>query len=94
MVYPILEEWIFRGNLQPWLALRLPPRQGLLSWPNLATSAVFTALHFAFHPPLWAAAVFLPSLVFGFFRERHNRLDTPIALHAAYNASYLLLLAG
>lgn len=94
VVYPILEECLFRGNLQPWLGQQLSGGLGRLSWANLVTSVLFTALHFVFHPPLWAAAVFVPSLVFGFFRERHQRLDTAILLHASYNASYALLLGG
>lgn len=92
-VYPPLEEIVFRGGLQPWLAVRWRRRWGPLTAANLGTSAVFTGLHFVFHPPLWAAAVLAPSLVYGYFRERHDALAAPIALHAAYNAVYLLLLA-
>lgn len=94
VIYPVLEEWLFRGHMQPWLAEHVSGGWGLLSWSNLLTSALFAALHFVFHPPLWAAAVFVPSLVFGFFRERHRHLDTPIILHMGYNASYTLLLGG
>lgn len=93
VVYPVLEEFIFRGGLQPWLAQFLPAVRGPLSWANLLTSLVFCALHFLFHPPLWAAGVFAPSLVFGYFRERHQGLVSPVLLHASYNASYYLLLA-
>lgn len=93
LAYPVLEEIVFRGGLQPALARRLPAAAGPLTLANLLTSVVFCGLHFLFHPPLWAAGVFLPSLVFGYFYERHNGLAAPIVLHAVYNASYFLLLA-
>lgn len=93
LVYPPLEEYVFRGGLQPWMGGRWPRRWGPLTAANLGASAAFAGLHFLFHPPLWAAAVFVPSLVFGYFRERHDTLATSIALHVAYNASYLLLIA-
>ena len=94
LLYPLVEEWVFRGQLQPWLGVALPGGFGPLSWANLATSVVFAALHLLFHPPLWAAGVLLPSLVFGFFRDRHGRLTAPVLLHGVYNASYHVLLAG
>jgi len=87
-----LEEVVFRGGLQPWIAEHLPQAYGPLSLANLFTSLVFCALHFFYHPPLWAVGVLIPSLVFGYFRERHNNLISPIMLHALYNASYYLLL--
>ena len=71
-------------RLQAW-------RFNLLSKANVLTSLLFTALHFFSHSPLWAAAVFLPSLVFGHFRERHNSLVSPIILHAFYNGLYFSL---
>lgn len=92
LVYPPLEEWVFRGELQPALARRLPARLGPLSAANGLTSLAFAALHLLAHPPAWAAAVFLPSLVFGFMRERSGGLAQPITLHLTYNASYFLLL--
>jgi membrane protease YdiL (CAAX protease family) len=34
--------------------------------------------------------VFVPSLVFGHFRERHESLVTPMLLHSFFNLTYLL----
>ena len=92
VLYPVLEEYVFRGGLQPWLAQHLRQHAGPLSLANLLTSVVFCALHFLFHPPLWALGVFLPSLVFGYFYERHQRVLSPVLLHVAYNASYTLII--
>ena len=43
------------------------------------------------HSAGWAAAVIAPSLIFGYFRERHRQVCSAIILHAAYNACYLLM---
>ena len=58
---------------------------------GVLTSLLFTALHFINHAPLWAAAVFFPSLVFGFFKDRTGKLAAPIILHVFYNSGYFWL---
>ncbi len=93
VAHPVLEEIVFRGGLQPWLQRR---RNGAcavagFTLANLVTSLVFTALHFFFHPVFWAAAVLVPSLVFGYFRDRHGGLTAPIVLHVFYNTGYYCL---
>ncbi|MDA3921094.1 MAG: JDVT-CTERM system glutamic-type intramembrane protease [Salinisphaera sp.] len=94
---PALEELVFRGGLQEWL-LRCrhhrPGTRSIISLPNLATSLVFALAHLLHHPPLWAAGIFLPSLVFGALYERRRQLRTPMLVHAAYNAAYLCLLGA
>jgi membrane protease YdiL (CAAX protease family) len=92
LVYPVLEEIVFRGLLQE-LAQEFISRRafGPLSLANLLTSLVFTGFHFLNHAPLWAALVFFPSLVFGFFKDRYRTLTAPIVLHGFYNAGFLLL---
>lgn len=91
LLLPALEELAFRGGIQDFLGRRTSRRWGPLSAANLGTSALFAALHGWSHPPLWAAAVVPPSLVFGYFRERCACLRAPIALHAFYNSGYFLL---
>lgn len=96
LIYPTLEEIIFRGGLQPWLSHH--PRGAAsrcgISVANLVTSTLFAATHLLRHPPGWAAAMFLPSLVFGYFRDRHNSLRSPIVLHVFYNTGYFWLFDG
>lgn len=96
LVYPLVEELLFRGLLQGWLRehAALRSRRLGVSGANLLTSAVFTGLHFLAHPPLAAAAVFLPSLVFGHFRDRHDSLRAPILLHMYYNIGYFWIFSG
>ena len=92
IVQPILEEVIFRGVVQGELLHRPWGRARFfgVSAANALTSLVFAALHFISHPPLWAAGVIVPSLLFGYFRERHNSLYPPLALHIYYNTGYFL----
>jgi membrane protease YdiL (CAAX protease family) len=92
LLYPVVEELVFRGLVQDLAHRHLSPwRLGPLSHANLLTSLLFTALHFINHAPLWAAAVFCPSLVFGFFKDRTGKLTAPIILHVFYNSGYFWL---
>lgn len=92
IVYPVLEELAFRGALQGWLLSR--PWGGRsyagLTLANVMTTAAFSALHFLYHPPLLSASVAIPSLVFGFFRERDGTVYPSIILHALFNLFYLM----
>jgi membrane protease YdiL (CAAX protease family) len=92
LFYPVLEEIVFRGLLQELAQEYISRRTlGPISFANLLTSLVFTGFHFLNHAPLWAALVFFPSLVFGFFKDRYGTLTAPILLHGFYNAGFLLL---
>jgi len=89
---PFGEELLFRGIVQGQL-YKLP--WGQRSWlyistANLLTSFAFVALHLVYHPTVWAVAIFFPSLVFGYFRERHQSLYPAIVLHSLYNLGYLV----
>ena len=92
LLYPVVEEIVFRGLLQEFIQARMRSwHLGPLTHANILTSLIFTALHFINHPPLWAAAVFLPSLLFGLTKERSGGLTAPIALHIFYNSGYFWL---
>jgi membrane protease YdiL (CAAX protease family) len=95
VVYPVAEEIVFRGLIQELLQEYLGGgRLGPLTVANLLTSCLFTGLHFIYHPPLWAALVFFPSLVFGLFKERTGALAAPIVLHVFYNAGFIWLFSA
>lgn len=93
LIQPVIEELLFRGLLQGQvLQLAWGRRQWAgLTTANLAVSVVFVALHFLTHPPLWALGVLIPSLLFGYFRDRHRSVYPSMALHVFYNAGYFLL---
>jgi len=93
LVYPILEEIVFRGALQGWLRRKT---WGLrhrfdVTVANILTSIVFTTIHLIRRSNIWSAGVVLPSLVFGFFRDRYGNLYAPIALHIFYNSGLIWL---
>lgn len=87
---PLIEELIFRGWLQGRLLRSQKMRRRCcgISFANLATALLFTLAHFFTHPPLWALAVVIPALAFGYFRERHGSLYPAILLHVYYNGGY------
>ncbi len=92
LIYPVAEEVVFRGLIQDLAARYLGTwRLGPLSHANVYTSLLFSALHFINHPPLWAAAVFIPSLVFGYFKDRTGGVTAPVVLHIWYNSGYFWL---
>ena len=93
LLQPVLEELLFRGLLQGRLRASAWGRRqfGGFTLANMIVTLLFTALHFINHPPLWAAGVLLPSLLYGYFRDRHDNVAPAIALHVFYNAGYFLL---
>lgn len=94
LLLPILEELLFRGWMQGNLLhhAKLSRRCCGVSLANLLTAMAFSFAHFFAHPPLWAAGVIVPALVFGYFRERHASIYPAILLHVYYNGGYFLLL--
>lgn len=93
LLYPVMEELVFRGLLQERLWKTRLARLSIycISMPNMVTSVVFTGFHFLVHPPVSAVAVIIPSLVFGFFRDRYQSVIPSIILHTFYNAGVVLL---
>lgn len=95
LIYPILEEIVFRGTLQPALLSRAWFRhsKGGISLANVLTSIVFAGFHLISQAPLWASLVFLPSLVFGATRDRYGNISASIVLHMFYNFGFIILFA-
>ncbi len=83
----LAEEVVFRGLLQEWLRGRATFLRswGPLTLANLVASACFAAAHLLAQPPLWAAAVFFPSLIFGWIWDRHGRILPCVLVHFGYN---------
>lgn len=93
LLQSLVEELLFRGFLQgQWHETRW----GRSCWHGLSaangtTSLLFVLSHLLSHPPGWAMAVFFPSMIFGYFRDRHDSLYPSIFLHIFYNAGYFYL---
>lgn len=91
LVSPLLEEIVFRGLLQEFLARHLDGRsRPPLTRANILTSVVFSLFHLLHKGPLWAAGVFAPSLVFGYFRDKYDSILPSILLHVLYNGGFFL----
>jgi len=93
LLYPILEEIVFRGGVQTFLLERKALTKHIfgISLANVLTSIAFAALHLIYQPVLWALLVFVPSLVFGWARERYGSVIPSILLHGFYNLGFVLL---
>jgi len=90
LLQPVLEELLFRGVVQGQFRLRIwggEKRWGM-TYANLLTSVLFVLAHAFYHLPLWAVAVFVPSLVFGYFRDRYGNIYPSLVLHVYYNMGF------
>ncbi|MEX1026139.1 MAG: type II CAAX endopeptidase family protein [Planctomycetota bacterium] len=81
-VVPLLEEWLFRGFLQPLLVQNLREPGGIT-----LTSLIFASLH--------GSSAFLPifclALYLGWLQLQTHRLTASWAVHAAHNVLVLVL---
>ena len=88
MVYPFIEELCFRGLIQGHLFNTLGAHKAWMGFSaaNAITSIAFTLLHLIYHESLLAIAVLLPSLIFGFFKDRYQSIVPGLILHSWYNS--------
>ena len=93
---PLLEELLFRGILQGYLLQSMGRQKTChgLSLANILTSLSFTLAHLTSHSISWSLLVLIPSLCFGFVRDRFESVYPSIILHAFYNTGYFLLIDG
>lgn len=87
IVFPLLEEIVFRGMLQGALHKTAVGRRhcGPVSVANLLTTSLFAIAHLPRGGLLLATGVIVPSICLGYFFERHQRLVSPIVMHMAFN---------
>ncbi len=94
MLYPVLEEMVFRGLIQGELMRKTVFKQQYqgITLANVLTSSLFVTAHLFTHPVGMAVLVFLPSLIFGYFRDRFDGWLLPaMLLHGYYNLGYFLI---
>ena len=96
LVVPVVEELAFRGWLQGMLAERFPQRWcgRRLSQANLLTSLLFAAAHAGVAGHWSGGLVFVPSLAFGYFRDKYQRVMPAVLLHSFYNAGFFATQGG
>lgn len=84
---PVLEEFLYRGLLQPAFRAALG-----LRWPAIAiTSLCFATMHLGAVEPSALPVLFTLSLGLGWARERTGGLLAPITMHVLFNAVNLAL---
>ena len=94
LLFPVLEELVFRGLIQGNL-LRMPvlaKRFLVFTNANVFTSLLFAALHLIHQPIPMAVLIFFPSLIFGELRDRYGSTRPSIFMHAFYNLGLLMVL--
>lgn len=91
VIAPVLEEIVFRAGLQELLLRRLEGRQVNAAFAaNALTALAFSAAHLMVHVDLLAALTVLPALLIGRIYQLRRRIAPCIALHALFNAIWLL----
>jgi membrane protease YdiL (CAAX protease family) len=92
-LYPLVEELAFRGALQSFLSRYSPFIRSAygISGANLATSLGFVAIHFLYHAPVWSISIFLPSMIFGYFKDRYQTVIPCVLLHSFYNLGFYVI---
>lgn len=84
VLYPLLEEIIFRAGLLSWADKHWTQWRGWRT--NLGVSLLFGLAHAWAWPWAHAAAVLVPSLVLGWLMQRYGRLSICVLTHSAFNA--------
>jgi len=89
------EEVFFRGYLQTRLKMFIPADPKALwirCWPSIvACSALFAGCHFIIDFRISRLAVFFPSLIFGWLKEKTGTVTAPILFHAMCNILMVIL---
>ncbi len=86
LLAPLLEEVVFRLGLHAALLKRLGP-----GWrANALVALAFGLAHALLRSPALGLGVLAPALAIGWVYERWRRLWPCVALHAAFNAAWLL----
>lgn len=89
---PFVEELLFRGIIQGQLYRQEWAQQAILKLTvaNIVVSVLFVVMHLIGNPAIWSLAIFMPSLLFGYFRDRYNSVYPSMILHSAYNTMVVI----
>lgn len=91
LLAPVAEEVLFRAGLQDALTRQLSGRiRAAELAANGATALAFAAAHMLMHPGLRAGLTLLPALLIGWVYQQRRHLAPCIALHASFNAIWLM----
>ncbi len=84
---PLIEELLFRGIIQGQFAKYKWGQPVILKFTvaNIATSVLFAGMHMLHSSPMWSLMIFLPSLLYGYFRDEFKSVYPSMVLHSSYN---------
>ena len=95
---PLIEELLFRGIIQGQLSKYNWGQHALfkITTANIVTSVLFVGMHMLYGPTIWSLTIFIPSFLFGYFRDTCNSVYPSMILHSVYNSIvvYGLLIHG
>lgn len=96
ILYPIVEELTFRGMIQSYISVKTKYFEFLwgISLANVLTSILFGLMHLIHHEPIWATLVFVPSVIFGYFKDRFDSVLPSIFLHMFYNLCFFSIIGN
>ena len=92
LLFPVLEELVFRGLLWDLWGFFARNKAGLiasLSVKNCFISICFSSLHAINYGTLGALLVFIPSLWLGWLRERSGSVKVCCLVHVLWNLGYV-----
>lgn len=94
LIVALPEEIFFRGYLQGRFQMVYESRRlfGPLSIANFITSVLFALGHFFISPRFERLAVFFPSLLFGYLRERRGNIYPSVVIHWLSNVIMYIVL--
>lgn len=89
IIYPIVEEYVFRGLFMGFLAKYDRENSwAQVSKSNFFTSCCFSGAHALTQSWLMGFAVFLPSLWLGWVREKTNAIFLCALIHMSWNFGF------
>ena len=93
LLFPVLEEIVFRGLIQGYLVKKTISYNYYLgiTWANWLTTFLFCATHFVTRSWLVAILVFIPSLLLGTLRDKRFSIKVLAGIHVYWNAGVYLL---
>jgi membrane protease YdiL (CAAX protease family) len=88
LLQPFFEELLFRGIIQGQLSKYAWGQQAVfkITAANAVASILFVGMHMLNGPLIWSLTIFIPSLLFGYFRDTFNSVYPSMVLHCVYNA--------
>ncbi len=94
LLYPVLEEVVFRGLVQDYISIKTKACDSFLSvtWANWLTTMLFCLTHFVTRSLTVALLVAVPSLVLGALRDKRFSIKELAAIHVYWNGGVYLLI--